>query len=191
MSTESQSNFKSHDFALRAQKKILGQFTSRKAAKAFISDNLYKILDHLYQLVKSHTHDKKIAEKFVKNTIKLSIKIGLLVQNDQFTPSEIATANKMSDKFRNIVMTITSFTEVDYSYDRSFLQSAVNQFDDMLTNLVKDHLTDKSIQRIKSVASQLRDPALLDAAFKKGTPENDIIIKMVAEINQALESGEL
>lgn len=51
MNTEA---FKSHDFALRAQKKILGQISSRKAAKVFISDNLYRILDLLYQLIKSH-----------------------------------------------------------------------------------------------------------------------------------------
>lgn len=58
------------------------------------------------------TQDKKAAEKFVKNIIKLSIKIGLLVQNDQFSEDELRTANQMAEKFRTTVMTITSFTEV-------------------------------------------------------------------------------
>lgn len=47
-------NFKSKDFAVRAQKKILGQFSSRKAAKVFINENLATLLDLLYQLMKSH-----------------------------------------------------------------------------------------------------------------------------------------
>ncbi|CAG7722403.1 unnamed protein product [Allacma fusca] len=191
MSADSQTSFKSHDFALRAQKKILGQFSSRKTAKVFISDNLSTLLDLLYQLIKSHTQDKKTAEKFVKNIIKLSIKVGLLAQNDQFTDDEIRIANKMAEKFRTIIMTITSFTEVDFSYDRNFLLTSVNQCDEMLMSLVKNHLTDKSKGRIQFVANLLRDPTLLDSSFKKGTPQNEIMKKMVAEINKAIENGEL
>ena len=67
----------------------------------------------------------------------------------------------------------------------------MNQCDAMITGLVKNHLTDKSIGRIQFVATQLRDPALLDASFKKGTPQNEIMVKMVAEINKALENGDL
>ena len=46
-------NFKSNDFAIRAQKKILGKL-NRHTAKAFISDGLGRLLDLLYQLVKNH-----------------------------------------------------------------------------------------------------------------------------------------
>jgi len=191
MSSTESNHFKSRDFALRAQKKILGQFSSRKAAKAFINENLSTLLDLLYQLIKSHTQDKKVAEKFVKNIIKLSIKVGILAQNEQFSEDEIRMANKFADKFRNVVMTITSFVEVDFSYDRNFLLKAVNDCEQQIITLVKNHLTDKSVSRIQSVANHLRDPSLLDATFKKGTPQNDIMIKMVAEINKALESGDL
>lgn len=59
MSTDSQVTFKSQDFALRAQKKILGQFSNRKAAKVFISDNLSTLLDLLYQLIKAHVSTYK------------------------------------------------------------------------------------------------------------------------------------
>lgn len=48
----------------------------------------------------------------MKNIIKLSIKIGVLAQNDQFTQEEIRIANKFADMFRNTAMTIASFIEV-------------------------------------------------------------------------------
>ena len=60
MSADSQVTFKSQDFALRAQKKILGQFSNRKAAKVFISDNLSTLLDLLYQLIKSHVRKQTL-----------------------------------------------------------------------------------------------------------------------------------
>ncbi|CAL8086490.1 unnamed protein product [Orchesella dallaii] len=189
MSTDA--NFKSKDFAVRAQKKILGQFSSRKAAKVFINENLATLLDLLYQLMKSHTQDKKVAEKFVKNIIKLSIKIGVLAQNDQFSQEEIRIANKFADMFRNTAMTIASFIEVDFSYDRNVLIKTVNDCESQLKLLVKNHLTDKSVSRLQSVANHLRDPTLLDAAFKKGTPQNEIMIQMVNEINKAIENGDL
>ena len=47
-------NFKSKDFALRAQKKLLSQFSNRKAVKMFINEGLSTLLDLLYQLIKSH-----------------------------------------------------------------------------------------------------------------------------------------
>jgi len=191
MSSAESNNFKSKDFAVRAQKKILGQFSSRKAAKVFINENLATLLDLLYQLMKSHTQDKKVAEKFVKNIIKLSIKIGVLAQNDQFSQDEIRIANKFADMFRNTAMTIASFIEVDFSYDRNVLIKTVNDCESQLKLLVKNHLTDKSVSRIQSVANQLRDPTLLDAAFKKGTPQNEIMIQMVNEINKAIENGDL
>lgn len=66
MNTES-SHFKSKDFAIRAQKKILSQFSSRKTAKVFISENLSTLLDLLYQLVKTHVCMQNNVEKYIFN----------------------------------------------------------------------------------------------------------------------------
>jgi len=184
-------HFKSNDFAVRAQKKILGQFASRKVAKVFISDGLSSLLDLLYQLIKSHTHEKKVAEKFVKNIIKLSIKIGVLAQNGQFSKEEIQGATKFAEKIRTIAMTITSFIEVDFSYDRNFLLKSITDCEGQMVNLVKAHVTEKSVTRIRSVCTQLKDPGLLDSSFRRGTPQFEIMEKVVAEINHAIDAGEL
>ena len=68
---------------------------------------------------------------------------------------------------------------------------AVNECESKLQLLLKPHLTEKSLSRLASVASHLRDETLLDASFKKGTPQNEIMVKMVTEINKAIESGDL
>lgn len=81
--------------------------------------------------------------------------------------------------------------QVEFSYDQSFLLKAVNDCEKQMITLVKNHLTEKSIGRIQFIATHLRDTALLDAAFKTGTPQNQIMLKVVHEINKALENGDL
>jgi len=54
MSGGGENNFKAKDFAMRAQKKILGQFANRKTAKALIDESLSSLLDLVYQLMKCH-----------------------------------------------------------------------------------------------------------------------------------------
>jgi len=110
---------------------------------------------------------------------------------NSFSPDEVKIATNFAEKFRNTAMTIASFTEVDFSYDQKFLLTAVDQCEEQITSLVKNHLTEKSISRINFTATQLRDPTLLDAAFSKGTPQNQIMIKIVDEINSALDRGDL
>ena len=73
---------------------------------------LFVVLIITIYSVHTQTHDKKVAEKFVKNIIKLSIKIGLLIQNEQFSKEELQVANNFAARFRSISMTITSFMEV-------------------------------------------------------------------------------
>lgn len=80
---------------------------------------------------------------------------------------------------------------MDFSYDQKFLLSAIDHCELQITSLVKNHLTEKSINRINFLATQLRDPALLDAAFNKGTQQNQIMVKIVDEINVALDRGDL
>jgi len=190
MSTEA-SNFKSKDFALRAQKKILSQLSSRKAVKVFINENLSNLLDLLYQLIKTHTKDKKVAEKFAKNLIKLSIKIGILTQNDQCSDAEEQIAHNFTEMLRTMAKTIASFIEVDFTYDRKFLLTAVSECEVEMKSLVQNHLTDKSLSRITFLADHLRDTSLLDSAFTSGTPLHAIMVKIVEEINKALDNGDL
>jgi len=88
-------------------------------------------------------------------------------------------------------MTIFSYVKVDFTYDRGFLLSAVNEAEEQMVTLIKNHLTDKSIGRVQSVAATLRDTTLLDNAFRKGSSLYPITLKLVYEINRALDSGDL
>jgi hypothetical protein len=80
---------------------------------------------------------------------------------------------------------------MDYSYDRKFLISSVDQCEEILVSLVKSHLTEKSVNRISSVTQRLKDPDLLDASFRRGTQQYEIMGKIVSEIQKSLENGDI
>ncbi|KAK2718934.1 hypothetical protein QYM36_006071, partial [Artemia franciscana] len=67
---------------------------------------------------------KKEAEKIVKNIIKIVVKVGFLAKNDQFGREELIVAENFRRKFHSLCMTVVSFHEVDFSYDRTFLLKA-------------------------------------------------------------------
>ena len=80
---------------------------------------------------------------------------------------------------------------MDYSYDRKFLISSIDQCEEQLVGLVKPHLKEKSVNRILSVTNQLKDTNLLDASFHRGSPQHEIMGKIVSEINKAIDNGDI
>jgi Domain of unknown function (DUF758) len=133
--------------------------------------------------------DKKESEKLVKNIIKIVIKLGLLYRNNQFSKEELASADKFKHKFHSTAMAVVSFYEVDFSYDCNFLVQAFNECHQGLRSIVAKHLTPKSLGRIDSVFNFFKDPAFLDAAFKKESPHREPLGRVVKDINKALDEG--
>lgn len=115
------------------------------------------------------------------------IKIAVLNKNDQFDAGEKQLANKFYDKFTRLQMIITSFHEVDYSYDLAFILPKIKEIHTMLKDLVKNHLTDKSLMRIDEVFTFFEDPDFLDELFKENSPYRDLMDKIVADMNKANE----
>lgn len=135
------------------------------------------------------TGNKKDAERIVKNIIKIVIKIAVLNKNDQFNAEELRLADKFQSKFHNLQMTIISFHEVDFSFDLKFLQNILSDLRQMLQSLVKRHLTDKSHNRIDEVFDFFNEAQFLEAIFRQNSPYRELMNKIVADINTALESG--
>lgn len=157
--------FHSKSIGLRVQKKVLGKFANKTVAKAFIDDDLGNLLDILHSILKVELGDSKKADKVIKNIIKMTIKIGLLYKNDQFNQEEIAIGTKFRTKLRQAALTVISFYEVDFTYDRGFLIKVVNDCGDMLHKLVDRHLTAKSHQRITMVIGAFSNGDVLDKLF--------------------------
>lgn len=186
-----ENNFKSRDIGLRAQKKILSRMATKNIAKAFIDGTTASLLDNLYKLCKMHTGNKKEAEKLIKNIIKIVIKIGVLHRNNQFSPEEQQAAEQFKRKFQNTQLAVISFYEVDFSFDLPYLQKSFAESRNALKSIVAAHLTDKSINRINEVFDFFSDDKLLETAFKSDSPYREVMGHIVADINQALDTGDI
>ena len=183
-------NFDSKGIGLRAQKKFLSKMANKKIAKVFIDDTAGRLLDNLYKIGKDYA-DKKTAEKIMKDMIKVVIKIGILYRNDQFSTDELLIAESFKMKFRAVGMTIVSFYEVDFTFDKNFLHGSLTECSQILHKLVGTHLTEKSHGRIDNVFGFFRNPNLLEALFRTDSKYRDILKVMVSDLNKMMEDGTL
>ncbi|XP_037923808.1 tumor necrosis factor alpha-induced protein 8-like protein isoform X2 [Hermetia illucens] len=183
--------FKARDIGLRAQKKILSRMATKSIAKTFIDGTTASLLDNIYRLAKIHTGNKKESEKLVKNIIKIVIKVGVLHRNGQFNSEEERAAERFRSKFQNTQMAIISFYEVDFSFDLPYLQKSFAESHAALKEVVRRHLTDKSLNRIDEVFSFFSDSNLLETAFKTDSPYREIMGKIVTDLNNAMDNGDL
>ncbi|XP_044736294.1 tumor necrosis factor alpha-induced protein 8-like protein isoform X2 [Chrysoperla carnea] len=183
--------FRARDIGLRAQKKILSRMAGKNVARAFIDDNTASLLDNLYRLAKQYTDNKKEAEKLVKNIIKVVIKLGVLYRNNQFSPDELKQADRFKNKFHKAGMAVISFYEVDYSYDKNYLLSALSESQKSLRYIVERHLTEKSLARIDSIFTFFGNEHFLDAVFKTDSEYKETLGRLVADLNRALDNGDL
>ncbi|XP_055695286.1 protein salivary glands marred [Lutzomyia longipalpis] len=187
--SDSASAFRARDIGLRAQKKILSRMANKSIAKSFIDDTTASLLDNIYRLAKLHS-DKKQAEKLVKNIIKIVIKIGVLIRNEEFNDAELQTAEKFRKKFQVTQMAIISFHEVDFSFDINYLQKALAECQYLLKSIIKRHLTEKSIARVDEIFKFFRDDKLLEMAFRPNSPYSDVMANLVSDLNKSLDEGD-
>jgi len=135
------------------------------------------------------TGNKKEAEKLVKNIIKMVIKLSVLYRNGQFSSDELKQAERFKGRFHSAAMAVVSFYEVDFSYDRHYLLSALNESRAAIRQLVQRHLTDKSLARIESLFNFFANPNFLDAVFKKDSEYREFLGRIVADMNRAMDEG--
>jgi len=133
--------------------------------------------------------NKKEAEKLVKNIIKVVIKLGVLYRNGQFSSDELRHAERFKGRFHSAAMAVVSFYEVDFSYDRLYLLTALNESRTAIRQLVLRHLTDKSLARIDYVFNFFANPNFLDAVFRKDSEYREILGRIVADMNRAMDEG--
>lgn len=184
------SHFDAKSIGLRAQKKLLGKMSNKKIIKVFIDDTGGRVLDNLYRISREYS-DKKTAEKIMKDMIKTVIKIGILYRNEQFSVEELGIADSFKKKFRTIAMTIVSFYQVDFTFDKNFLHGAFNECCSLLCQLVQRHLTTKSLGRINNVFSFFGNPSFLEMMFRVDSPYRSTLGTMVDDLNKMMEDGTL
>ena len=128
---------------------------------------------------------------------QIIIKSAVLFLNDQFSPAEQEQAEKLQRQLRSTLMTVVSFHEVDFSYDRAYLTNSFESFRSQLKQLIKPHLSDKSANRVDIIFNFLTNEHFLDRFFESQRSNvnslNDPIYKirseLISDVNILLERG--
>ncbi|XP_006884484.1 PREDICTED: tumor necrosis factor alpha-induced protein 8-like protein 3-like [Elephantulus edwardii] len=157
--------FSSKSLALQAQKKILSKIASKTVANMLIDDTSSETFDELYKVTKEHTNNKKEAHKIMKDIIKVAIKIGILYQNNQFNQEEVAIVEKFRKKLNQIAMTIVSFYEVEYAFNKNVLSKLLHECKDLVHELVQRHLTPRTHGHINHVFNHFADVDFLSTLY--------------------------
>ena len=139
------------------------------------------------------TNDKKASEQTTTNVIKITVKIGMLFRGDKFSPDEKKDLQTIQKSLRNTSMTLISFFETDFTYDKSYLVRHISGLEDQLKSLVAPHLTEKSVGRVEQIFSVMKTPEFLDSTFVPGQkPEmRPLMAEVIADLNACMEAGVL
>lgn len=182
--------FSAASFSIKAQKKIVSKLSTRKITKLFISDSVDRVFDSLYYALRIH-YSKKESEKVLKNIIKLVVKLGLLARNDMLSESDIDQLHVVQKQLHSLALTIISFVQVRYSFERAHLIELLKGLQNSLAPLVSLKLSDKSARRLEHVVSHLTKIEFLDALFKVGGPHEDILHEFIGATEALLESNDI
>jgi len=189
---EKMGDFKASVVAYEVQKSFANKFFSNKTvAKSLIDDTSGNLLDNLYLLLYVFTKNKKESEKTTRNIIKISIKLGMLQRGEKFSIEEKDSLIQIQKNLRAVAMTLISFYQVDFTYDRNFVIKYLTELETLLKNLIGAHLTDKSVGRVEQIFGVVKTPEFLDSVYvpKKNIEMREIMGKVVSDLNCCLEAG--
>ncbi|CAF0769640.1 unnamed protein product [Brachionus calyciflorus] len=152
--------------ALRIQKKVASKMSNKNMAKIFIDETSGRLLDNLYKLVKDYSGSKKLAESILNDIIKVIVKIGILVKNEQLSSDELKLCNDFRQTFHLFAKSALSFYEIEYTFDQKHLHNLLVSCQASMHSIIKFHLTDKSKNRVDNVFNFFSDITFLEDIFK-------------------------
>ncbi|XP_028569745.2 tumor necrosis factor alpha-induced protein 8-like protein 1 isoform X2 [Podarcis muralis] len=183
--------FSTKNLALQAQKKLLSKMASKNMASIFIDDTSSEILDELYRVTKEYMRNRKEAQKIIKNLIKVVMKLGVLYRNGQFNADELALMDRFRKKLHALAMTVVSFYQIDFTFDRRVLSNMLKECSELLHQAVNTHLTAKSHSRINHVFNHFADYEFLSALYGSSEPYRTHLQRICEGLNQMLDEGNI
>ena len=76
----------------------------------------------------------------------------MLQRGDKFNVEEKSNLLLIQTDLHTLVKTLITFYQVDYTYDKAFLIKNLLELETLLKDLIRPHLTEKSIGRIEQVS---------------------------------------
>ena len=123
----------------------------------------------------------------MKDLIKVAIKIGILYRNNQFSPEEVVIVEKFRKKLNQTAMTIVSFYEVEYTFDRNVLSKLLHECKDLVHELVQRHLTPRTHGRINHVFNHFADVEFLSTLYSLDGDCRPNLKKICEGINKLID----
>ncbi|EPB66868.1 hypothetical protein ANCCEY_14042 [Ancylostoma ceylanicum] len=127
----------------------------------------------------------------VKNIIKLAVKMTLLSRNDMLSEADVVRLMKVQKQLHSLTLTIISFVQVRYSFERSHLIDLLKNMQSSLAPLVSLKLSDKSTRRLEHVIIHLTKVEFLDDLFKVDGPHAEVLAEFVSGLENLVDSKEL
>ncbi|KAF7236635.1 Tumor necrosis factor alpha-induced protein 8-like protein 1 [Varanus komodoensis] len=183
--------FSTKNLALQAQKKLLSKMASKNMASMFIDDTSSEILDELYRVTKEFTHNRKEAQKIIKNLIKIVMKLGFLHRNRQLSAEELLLMKHFRKKVHTLAMTAVSFYQIDFTFDCQVMSNMLQECRELLHSVVNTHLTAKSHSRINHVFNHFADYEFLSALYGSSEPYRSHLQRICNGLSQMLEEGNI
>ncbi|XP_008586148.1 PREDICTED: tumor necrosis factor alpha-induced protein 8-like protein 1 [Galeopterus variegatus] len=183
--------FSSKSLALQAQKKLLSKMASKAMVAVFVDDTSSDVLDELYRATKEFTRSRREAQKVMKNLVKVAVKLGLLVRGGQLGSEELALLQRFRQRARSLAMTVVSFHQVDFTFDRRVLATGLLECRDLLHQAVGPHLTAKSHGRISHVFGHLADCDFLATLYSPAEPYCSHLHRICDGLNRMLDEGSI
>eukprot|EP00117_Sycon_ciliatum_P030552 scpid68217/ scgid24052/ Tumor necrosis factor alpha-induced protein 8 len=180
---------KSKKIGLSIQKKLFGKMAKKSVIKAVIEDDTFDLIDELGGLVAAEKGDK-YSEKYVKDLLKIVVKIGILLKNGEFNDDEIRMTTKFRTKLRSLCMTFISFHQVAFSHDSAFLMSGVTESSKLVHALVQRHLTDKSHKRVDNVF-EFFTAEMFDRLFDPSGPHKERLDRMAPLVAKLVDEDKI
>lgn len=181
----------SKTLGMRIQGKIASKMSTKGLAKQVVDGPTSDLIDNCYKIAKIYLGNKKDAEKVMKNMIKIVVKVAILSRNNVFNKEEIEKVQVFQRKFKTIAKTVISFYEVDFTFDAEYMITAMAESKELLKSFVKNHLTEKSLNRIDNVYAVYADDVLLNEAFLPDSRYRPYLGNIVTGLNTLIEQGEL
>lgn len=188
--SEEDGGFSAASLSMKAQKKIASKLSTRKVTKLFLNDDVDKVFDNLYNILRTY-YSKKDAEKIVKNIIKLAVKMALLARNDLLSELDRNQLASVQKQLHALTLTIISFVQVKYSFERSHLIELMRNIQHSLAPLVSLKLSDNSLRRLDHVILHMTNKEFLEGLFKVDGPHAEVLSRFIITLEGLLESEDL
>ncbi|KAJ1367085.1 Tumor necrosis factor alpha-induced protein [Parelaphostrongylus tenuis] len=188
--SEEDGSFSASSLSIKAQKKIASKLSTRKVTKLFLNNDVDTIFDSLYNVLRTY-FSKKDAEKIVKNIIKLAVKMALLARNDLLSTSERKQLAVVQKQLHALTLTIISFVQVKYSFEKSHLIELIKNIQQSLAPLVSLKLSDNSSRRLEHVILHVTNNEFLEGLFRVDGPHSKVLSEFISALENMLDSENL